>query len=228
VRKSAKSAKSAGKAVKAPRKASDTPDAPDALTLDEVLEQMLPHRDDDPFEVAKWVDDRIKKKKGIRLLADGIFVAPHLYSTHLAVVAKIAPDGRATLAVALQRAFGIDNKPIKQWTVERESFETNRPDAPRNRGGRPDKYPHMRIVIEALVYIAVNGAPATLDGEGGLFEKLELVLKPADTPERSTLYKIFNPIWKRIEDERERKRIEDERKKSKKKPSLIRPPESSN
>jgi hypothetical protein len=224
-----RSAKSAGKAVKASRKASDTPDVPDALTLDEVLEQLLPHCDDDPFEVAEWVDSRIKKKKGIRLLADGVFVRPHSYKTHLAMVAEIAPDGRATLEVALLgRAFGINNKPIKQWTMERKSLETNRPNAPRNRGGRPDKYPHMHIVSEALVYIAINGTPATLDGDGGLFEKLGLVLKPAETPERKTLYKIFNPIWKRIEDERERKRIEDERKKSKKKPNLIRPPESSN
>jgi hypothetical protein len=207
-----RSAKSAGKAVKAPRKA---PDAPDVLTLDEVLEQMLPYFDDDPFEVAEWVDDRIKKKSGLRLLADGVFVRPHLYKTHLGMVAEIAPDGRTTLGVALLgRAFGIDNKPIKQWTVERKSFEINRPNAPRNRGGRPDKYDHMRIVIEALVYVAVNGVPATLDGEGGLFEKLELGLKPVDTPKPGTLYKIFNPIWKRIEDER--KRIEDMHRKSKK------------
>jgi hypothetical protein len=210
-----KSAKSAGKAVKAPHKASDTPDVPDALTLDEVLEQLLPHCDDDPFEVAEWVDGRIKKKKGIRLLADGVFVRPHSYKTHLAMVAEIAPDGRATLEVALLgRAFGINNKPIKQWTVERKSLETNRPNAPHNRGGRPDKYPHERILTEALIYIAVNGTPATLGGDGGLFEKLELVLKPGDTPERGTLRNIFNPIWKRIEDER--KRIEDMNKKSKK------------
>jgi hypothetical protein len=91
----------------------------------------------------------------------------------------------------------------------------------RNRGGRPPEYSHERIVAEALIYIAVNGKPSTLDGEGGLFEKLELVFKPADFPKRGTLYNIFNPIWKRIEDEcerieGERKRIEDMHRKSKK------------
>jgi hypothetical protein len=206
------------------------------LTLDKVLEQMPPHCGDDPFEVAKWVDDHIKKKSGIRLLADGIVVSPKLYSGHLKIEAEIAPNGESSLQVIVLRAFGHTEKaeaivgrktsgepimgsydrlrePIKQWTVERKSFEANRPDAPRNRGGRPDKYPHMRIVTEALIYIAVNRAPATLDGDGGLFEKLELTLKPTEIPGRGTLYKIFNPIWKRIEDER--KRIENEREKKK-------------
>lgn len=225
---------------------------PSDLTLDELLGQMLPHCDDDPFEVAKWANDRIEKKKGLRLLGDGIFIPPHLHSTHLKVVAKIARDGRATLEVQELRALGhiekaeaivgyensgkesfdpFDKKtwgepikqshdrlrePIKRWTVECASFEANRPDAPRNRGGRPLKYSREHLVTEALVYIAVNGTPDTLDGHGGLFEKLEIVLKPTDIPERSTLYNIFNPIWGRIEDER--KRIEAERKKSEKKP----------
>jgi hypothetical protein len=154
-------------------------------------------------------------------------------------VAKPAGDGIATLEVVsrgrtLTRVKGHyeviigsdeSGEPIKQlreltepmrrWTIERKSFEDNRLDAPRNRGGRPDKYPHMRIVIEAMIYIAVNGPPATLDGEGGLFEKLGLRLKPAETPGPGTLYNIFNPIWKRIEDER--KDIEDARKKFKNK-----------
>jgi hypothetical protein len=199
-----RSAKSAGKAVKAPRNAPDAPDTPDALTLDEVLEQMLPLHDDDPFEVAKRVDDRIKRKLGIRLLADGIFVPPHLYSTHLAVTAKVAADGRARLEVMVLRDFRIDNKPIKQWTVERESFETNRPDAPRNRGGRPPTYNRERILTEALIYSAVNGWPNTLDGEGGAFEKLEARLKPNEIPERTRLFEIFSPIQKRIDDEREK------------------------
>jgi hypothetical protein len=128
---------------------------PDALTLEEVLEQMLPLCNDDAFEVAEWLDDHFKKAK-IRLLADGIVVPPHLYPTHLAVVAKIAPDGRASLQVVLRRTFGVPKKvkaeptwkthlavvaemvgavlgydksgdeSIEQWTVERRSFEANR------------------------------------------------------------------------------------------------------
>jgi hypothetical protein len=69
-----KSAKSAGKAVKkASPSAPDVPSASD-LTLDQVLEQMLPHCDDDPFEVAEWLETRTRKKRGVRLLADGIAV----------------------------------------------------------------------------------------------------------------------------------------------------------
>jgi hypothetical protein len=211
------------------------------LSLDEVLEQMLPHCHDDPFDVAKWADDRIRKKSGICLLADGIVVSPELYSRHLKMEARIAPNGKSSLQVMVLSAFGHTEKaeaivgrktsgifdlgepikqsydrlrePIKQWTVERKSFEANRPDAPRNSGGRPDKYHHMHIVTEALIYIAVNGVPATLDGDGGLFEKLGLTLKPTEIPGRGTLYNIFTPIWKRIEDER--KRIENEREKKK-------------
>jgi hypothetical protein len=91
----------------APTPTSPTPTgAPDALTLDEVLEQMLPHCDDDPLEVAEWLEARTRKKAGVRLLADGIAVAPHLCKTHLAVVAKNASDGRATLEVQVHRNFG--------------------------------------------------------------------------------------------------------------------------
>jgi hypothetical protein len=207
--------------VKAPPNA---PDAPHALTLDEVLEQMLPICDNSAFEVAEWLDNRIKRAL-IRLLADGIFVPPHLYSTHLAVKAQVAADARPSLKVMVLRAFGHTEKaeavvgrdkegkpikqsydklrePIKQWAVERESFEANHPGAPRNRGGRPLKYHRDRILTEALIYIAVNGVPDSLDGEGGLFEKLELELKPSEIPERTALYDIFTSIWKRIEDER--------------------------
>lgn len=136
-------------------------DAPDTLTLDKVLEQMLPHCDDDPFEVAKWLDGRIKKKSGIRLLADGIAVSPKQYSGHLKIEGDIASNGEPILQVMVLRAFGHTEKaeaivgfdkklgepikesydklrePIKQWTVDRKSFEDNRPDAPRNRGGSP-------------------------------------------------------------------------------------------
>jgi hypothetical protein len=229
----------------APTPTSSTPTgAPDALTLDEVLEQMLPHCDDDPFEVAEWLEAHTRKKEGVRLLADGIGVTPHLCKTHLGVVAKIASDGRATLEVQLlSRSFGHVEKtevivghekpdrgfdifdginslkpikqggeevrPIERWTVERKSFEANRPDAPRNRGGRPPKYNRERILTEALIYSAVSGWPDTLDGVGGAFEKLEARLKPNQIPERTTLFEIFSPIQKRIDDERE---------KSKKKP----------
>jgi hypothetical protein len=173
---------------------------PDALTLDEVLEQMLPLCNDDPFEVAKWVDGHIKKKSGLRLLADVVFVPPDLYSTHLQVVARIAPDGRASLSVELERAFGLDGAPIKQWTVERKSFEANRPNAPRNLGGRDREVDRERLLKEALIYSVVHGWPDHLEGEGGLFDKLAAKIR--NMPGRTTLYEIFTPIVNRIKDER--------------------------
>jgi len=181
----------------------------DALTLDEVLEQMLPQCNDSPFEVARWLNDRVEAGK-VRLLCDGIVVPPKLYPTHLVAVGWIAPDGRPALQMTLRRSFGLDDKPIEQWTMERKSFEASRPNAPRNRGGRPREVDRERLLTTALIYAAVCGWPDTLDGEGGLFEKLEFELE--QVPGRTTLYQIFNPIHDRIEDERNKS------KKSKKKP----------
>jgi hypothetical protein len=217
-----------------PTPASSTPiGAPDALTLDEVLEQILPHCDDDPFEVAEWLEARTRKKTGVRLLADGQVVPPHLCKTHLGVVAKIAFDGKATLEVQVLRSLGhvektetivgrekpdkgfdiFDDfsklKPIKQssenvtpferWTVERKSFEANRPDAPRNRGGREREVDRERLLREALIYAVVYGWPDHLEGDGGLFEKLATKIK--NMPARTVLYEIFSPIVNRIKDE---------------------------
>jgi hypothetical protein len=181
------------------------PDAPDALTLAEVLERLLPLCDDSVFEVATWLNDHAERGK-VKILGDGKPMHPASVPSMLKVDGFISPTGEPYLKIQAPYA--------KQWAFERETFEANRPNAPRNRGGRPVEYPRERIVTEALIYIAVNGAPATLDGEGGLFEKLELGLKPSEIPKRNTLYNIFNPIWKRIEDER--KRIEDMHRKSKK------------
>jgi hypothetical protein len=193
-----KPAKSAGKVVKASPSAPDTPD----MTLDEVLEQMLPHCSGNPFEVAKWLGDHVELGE-VRLLADGIFVPPHLYSTHLRMVAQVAPDGRAGISVELMRGFGLGEKgtvPIKQWTVERKSFEENRPGAPRNLGGRDREVDRERLLREALIYSVVYGWPDHLDGDGGLFDKLGARVK--NLPARTTLYEIFTPVVDGIKDER--------------------------
>jgi hypothetical protein len=190
----------------------------DDLTLDEVLEQMLPLCDDDPFDVADWLNERLRRGK-IRLLADGIPKPPYICATELVVVAKIASDGRATLEVMsrLDDAMaGIGNTidtmgnrligalahraTVKAWTVERKSFEDSRPDAPRNRGGREREVNRERLLTEALIYTAVHSWPDHLDGEGGLFEKLAATIK--NMPGRTTFYEIFTPVVKRIEAER--------------------------
>jgi hypothetical protein len=216
-----RSAKSAGKAVKAPP---GTPDTPDNMTFDEVLEQLLPHFDDDPFKVATWLNAKIQERSGICLLADGSPVSPHICATELTIVAKIAGNGRAVLEVvsqgrALTRVIGhheviVDydksGKPIEQlrestepigkWTVERKSFGANRPGAPRNLGGREREVDRERLLREALVYSVVHGWPDRLDGDGGLFDKLGARVK--NLPARTTLYEIFTPVADGIRNER--------------------------
>jgi len=192
-------------------------DGPDDLTFDEVLEQALPLHDDDPFKVATWLNSSIQKKEGIRLLADGIPVLPHRCATELRIVAKVAGDARATLeVVALGRELdlygAIDTMgnrligalarkaTVKAWTIERESFEANRPDAPRNLGGAQRTVDRERLLTEALIYTVAHGWPDQLKGEGGLFEKLAATIR--NMPTDSTLYDIFSPIVNRIKAER--------------------------
>jgi hypothetical protein len=217
-----------------------TSDAPN-MTLDEVLEDLLPRFKDDPFAVAKLVDDNIKKKEGLVLLADGTPVSPELYSGHLRIEARLAHNGKPSLRVLVLRSFGhaeraeaivgwreVKNElgepikdgrggtikepikepfdmligPIKEWAIERKSFEVNRPGAPRNLGGRDREVDRERLLREALIYSVVYGWPDKLDGDGGLYDKLAARVK--NLPSRTTLYDIFRPVAVCIEDERAR------------------------
>jgi hypothetical protein len=191
-------------------------DAPEELTLDEVLEQMLPLCDDSAFEVAEWLDDHIKRAL-IRLLADGIFVVPHLYSTHLAVVAKIAPDRRASLEVKALRAFGHTEKaeaivvhdkggkpikesydktrPIERWTIERKSFEVSRSNT--KRSGRPLTKREW-VLIEAAAYIVEKGLPNPPTADA-LYNELA-VIRGAQCPSRALAMEVLPSLMRRIKD----------------------------
>jgi hypothetical protein len=189
------------------------------LTLDEVLEQMLPLLDGDPFEVAKWVDDHIQKKEGVRLLADGVVVAPHLCATELAVVTKIASNGTPSLEVVPRgRAFGHtkivgtvivgrdkdrkpierpreETRPIEWWTVERKSFEVNRSNT--KRSGRPLTKREW-VLIEAATYIVEKGLPDPPTADA-LYTELA-VIHGAQCPSRGLAMEVLPSLVRRIKD----------------------------
>jgi hypothetical protein len=176
-----------------------TSDTPDALTLDEVLEQMLPYFDDDAFEVARWLGDHIERAK-VRLLADGVAVPPHRYTLYLAVTAKIAPDGRASLFVELKRAFGLGeggHTPVKQWTVERKSFDIHFGPL-RDRKRRPSLERDCWLLIEAAAYVVENGLP-----EPPSAETLWLELRNIHgerCPGRTVALGVLGPFMQRMKD----------------------------
>jgi hypothetical protein len=223
-------------------------DAPD-LELDEVLEQMLPHCEDDPFEVAKWADDRIRKKEGLILLADGASVSPKQYSAHLRMEAEIARNGKAALQVMELRPFGhteraeaivghqvVKNElgelvtepikesydrlvgPIKHWTVERKSFEANRPGAVRNRGSsvdrpiraKPGPKPYDWDLYRAKFYLMLydDDVPAHTDINASHYADRLMAwghnnFGDKETPEQTAMREKvagWKPLWERLKD----------------------------
>jgi hypothetical protein len=72
----------------------------------------------------------------------------------------------------------------------------------KNRGGRPRVYNRETVLIEALVYVGSEGVPDTLEGEGGLAEKVELALQernirvPGKTQLADILRNAFNRLLK--------------------------------
>jgi hypothetical protein len=139
------------------------------VSLDEALERLLPYCEGNPFEVARWLDLRQRAGK-IRLLGDDDAMAPNAAPPMLGVMARVPPDGRASLYVEVRRHLGRE---YRTWTFERASFEDHFP-TPTNRGGRPREFTTEDLLIEALVYAGVvGGLPKTVEGEGSLFEKLK-------------------------------------------------------
>lgn len=191
----------------------------DLVSMTEAFERLLPYCDDNPFEVAEWLDHHQRRGK-IRLLgydaeggpqASPVVMAPNAGPTLLGVMARIAPDGKASLYVEVRRAL---DREYKNWAFDRLTFETHFPK-PKNRGGRPKDFNVENLVIEALIYAAVEGLPRAVEGEGSLFEQLKRRLG-SRCPERSRFHQIFDPIYRRIKDERDER---DERR---------RPPRSTN
>jgi hypothetical protein len=164
------------------------------LTLDEVWEQLQPGCD--VFEAAEWLNIRIRTKK-VRLLGDGVVIAPGAFPNMLIVKPLIAADGRASLKIEVLQAL---DRVISEWRIERATFERERA-VTKDRGGRPRVYDHAEVLAAALVYVGVYGCPDTLEGEGGLAEQVELELGKRG-PQRTTLCEILRPPFRRIKQRR--------------------------
>jgi hypothetical protein len=171
----------------------------DALTLDEVLEQLLPHCDDNAFEVARWMRDHIRLGK-IRLLADGVVVPPRVFPTYVDVEATIAPDGRAGLFLELRRAFVLGDRgyiPVSQWVVDRRSFDIN--FAPlRDRRRRPSLERDCWLLIEAAAYVVERGLPESPTAEALWFELQNIHRERC--PGRSVALAVLGPFMQRMRD----------------------------
>jgi hypothetical protein len=184
------------------------------LSLTEVWEQLQPHGD--IFAAAEWLNVRLRLAK-VHLLGDGELMAPAAFPSMLTIKPFVAVDGRAWLKVESLVSFTRD---YKDWTIARESFEAQlladdrtrlsekkraRLSEKKHKGGRPREYSREEIFAEAFVYVGVYSCPNTMDGEGGLIEKLELQLKGKRLPRRSQLSDILRPYFNRIQAERGKK-----------------------
>jgi hypothetical protein len=65
--------------------------------------------------------------------------------------------------------------------------------------GRPRDFNIPLIRETAENYIADNGLPRTIGGDGGLIEKVQNILGDKNVPGKSDAYKIIGPIWRRAE-----------------------------
>src|SRR5262245_56508110 len=131
------------------------------VTMTEALERLLSQCNNNPHEVAEWLNIQHRTGK-IRLfgvpkeLAPGstpVMMSAAANPRMLQVVARIPTDGRVALDIG---GLGIG---YQDWTFERESFEANLPGAPVNRGGRPRTYDREAILIEAAMAIYEDGLP---------------------------------------------------------------------
>jgi hypothetical protein len=184
------------------------------VLMAEALERLLPYCDGSPHQVAARLDKQ-HREGDVGLLGGGTAMAPAANPALLGVVAHIPPVGEAFLYVQVRQNLGM-HCPIWDgtvtsleqhhdfWAFERTSFENHFPNTatPKNRGGRPAEYSVEDLVTEALVYVVVAGAlPKTVEGEGGLYEKLRDRLR-SRCPAPTRLREIFGPIYQRIENER--------------------------
>jgi hypothetical protein len=197
---------------------STSTDAPDDLTLEHVMEDLLPRLDDDVFKVGTWLEEHFKGR--VRLLGDGRPIHPSMFPSYLGVKAWIDPDGRPRLEIQVRRDIGASAgpelvppnslvivaewagallqygqgaaRPFKRWSVQRESYEHYRPPLPESseRDRRQGNFMGW-----AAAYIALNGLPGRQTAEA-LWEALSDVSndKKQWCPARSLGIEMLAPL----------------------------------
>jgi hypothetical protein len=187
----------------------------DPVFLSEALERLLPHHDNNAHKVASWLDARHRDGE-LQLLAGKAEVAPGANPSMLGVKAYIPQTGKAVLYIQVRKALDgdypiWDDKDVERqrkhqefWSYGRTTFERVFPTpAKKHGGGRPAVFNNEDLLIEALVYAGVAGAlPQQVEGDGSLFEKLTLRLRKR-CPERTRFHEIFDPVYRRIKEERD-------------------------
>jgi hypothetical protein len=107
----------------------------DPVSLTEALERLLPHHEDNPDEVACWLDDQ-QPGGHLPLLGGGVVMASSANPAMLGIVAHIPPVGRPFLYVQVRQDLGTGYhlwepghtvESLAQhhrfWTLAREGFE---------------------------------------------------------------------------------------------------------
>jgi hypothetical protein len=177
------------------------------VTLVEALERLLPHCEGNPHKVASRLDAEYRDG-GIRLLGNGVAMAPNSSPSLLGIAAYIASDGKAVLYVDVRQALpGYSSSqpswPVDHleqhhrfWTFERASFEDRLRGTPKNPGGRPPVYDREGILIEAAVSVYKDGLPGPFT-----LEKFaaQVAARLGDgTPSSTWLEDLLRPLWKKL------------------------------
>jgi hypothetical protein len=131
----------------------------DQVSMVEALERLLPHCGSNPYKVASRLDQQ-HRDGDVRLLGNGVVMAPGANPRMLGVKAHILPDGRAVLYVQVRMGLHGGDYPVwdgetvtgetegsltkhhKFWMFERKSFDDHLPDTPISDKSVPDTPVH--------------------------------------------------------------------------------------
>jgi hypothetical protein len=177
------------------------------VSLAEALERSLPLCDNNPFEVANWLNLQQQHGK-IRLLGDNEVVAPNANPSILSVMARISPDGKTELYIEVRRSI---DRCYKRWGFERDSFEASlpgiaQPPTHARRGRKPhDSWKYFEVQFYLFLYdddVSADGdinvedyAHKLIDwGDRNLGQKAT----PRQTMMRKRIAEEWVPFWRQL------------------------------
>jgi hypothetical protein len=184
------------------------------VTLVDALKRLLPHCEDNPHKVANWLNER-HSEGDIRLLANGVAMAPGSNPSMLGIVAHVPQVGSAVLYVQVRhgridspdgcaywqpdRSMELLEQHRLFWTFDRASFEKHFPGPAKDPGGRPG-YDHDRVLIEGAAIVAESGLPRSKTGKPTLeaFAQEVAVRLGEDSPGDTVLKEILGPLHLRL------------------------------